>query len=49
MAPEQRSDRWRAWATGPHGETVEGEGDVPVAALNALAHELLKRRGSRSG
>jgi hypothetical protein len=49
LAPEQRSDRWRAWATGPHGETVEGEGDVPVAALNALAHELLKRRGSRSG
>jgi limonene-1,2-epoxide hydrolase len=30
LQPEQRSDRWRAWATGPKGERIEGEGERPV-------------------
>jgi hypothetical protein len=34
--------RWRAWASGPAGEQVEGEGDGLIGALNALA------RASRS-
>jgi hypothetical protein len=49
LAPEQRSDRWRAWATGPKGQTVEAEGAGPIAALHALARELLPLRGSASG
>jgi hypothetical protein len=49
QAPEQRSDRWRAWATSPKGERIEGEGEGPVSALNALARELEPRRGSLSG
>lgn len=36
LAPEKRSDRWRAWATSPKGERIEGEGEGPVSALNAL-------------
>jgi hypothetical protein len=49
LQPEQRSDRWRAWATGPKGERIEGEGEGPVSALNALARELEPLRGSLSG
>lgn len=49
LAPEQRSDRWRAWAVGSKGERIAGEGEGPVAALNALARELEPLRGSRSG
>ena len=49
LRPEQRSDRWRAWATGPDGQTIEGEGDGPIAALNALALALRPLRGSASG
>jgi hypothetical protein len=40
LAPEQRSDRWRAWAVGPMGERIESEADGPVAALQALARDL---------
>ncbi len=43
------SDRWRAWASGPKGERIEGEGEGPVSALNALARELEPLRGSLSG
>jgi hypothetical protein len=43
--PDQRSERWRAWAGGPQGETIEGQGEGPSGALNALARELL--RGDR--
>jgi hypothetical protein len=49
LAPEQRSDRWRAWAAGPDGQTIEGEGEGPIAALSALARELRPLRGSVSG
>ncbi|MDP9269998.1 MAG: hypothetical protein M3P14_03335 [Chloroflexota bacterium] len=49
LAPEQRSDRSRAWATSPKGERIEGEGEGPVSALNALARELVPLRGSVSG
>jgi hypothetical protein len=49
LQPEQRSDRWRAWATSPDGERIEGAGDGPIAALKALARELRSLRGSMSG
>ncbi len=49
LQPEQRSDRWRAWATGPDGRRIEGEAEGPVGALNALARELRPVRGSMSG
>ena len=49
LAPEQRSTRWLALATGPTGETIEGEGDGPIGALHALARELLLLRGSMGG
>ena len=49
LAPEQRSDRWLAVAVGPAGEKLEAEGGEPVAALGALARELLPLRGSMSG
>jgi hypothetical protein len=49
LRPEERSDRWRAWAAGPNGQTTEGEGDNPISALHALARELRPRRGSASG
>jgi hypothetical protein len=48
LQPAQRSDRWRAWATGPDEQRIEGEGDGPIAALNALARELRPLRGSRA-
>jgi hypothetical protein len=47
LALQQRSDRWRAWALGPNGQRIEGDG--PIAALNALALELRPLRGSVSG
>jgi hypothetical protein len=49
LAPEQRSDRWRAWAIGPKGERIEGEGEGPISALNALARELEPPRRTMSG
>ena len=49
LAPELRSTRWLALATGPTGETIEGEGDGPIGALHALARELGPLRGSMSG
>jgi hypothetical protein len=48
LAPDERSDRWRTWATGPKGETIEGEGDGPIAALNAVAREPQTVRASAS-
>jgi hypothetical protein len=49
LEPGQRSDGWRAWATGPKGERVEAEGDGHIAALQALAHKLRPVRGSVTG
>lgn len=49
LLPEQRSDRWRAMAAGPNGETMKGEGDDAISALEALARELQVLRGSMSG
>lgn len=49
LRPEQRLDRWRAWAAGPKGDKIEAEGDGPIAALHALARELRPLRGSASG
>jgi hypothetical protein len=43
------SERWRAWATGPKGKMIEGEGVNPIAALYALARELRPLRGSATG
>jgi hypothetical protein len=48
-AVQSGSERWRAWAGGPHGETIEGQGEGPIGALNALARELRAVRGSVSG
>lgn len=48
-AERAESRRWRAWAGGPHGETIEGQGEGPIGALNALARAFLKMRGSVSG
>jgi hypothetical protein len=45
----KNSYRWRAQATGPNGERVDGEGRGPIAALNALGRELGALRGSVSG
>jgi hypothetical protein len=49
LAPAQRSDRWLAVAVGPAGEKLEAEGQVPVAALSALARLLRALRGPMSG
>jgi hypothetical protein len=49
LLPEQRSDRWRAIAAGPNGETVEADDDHAIGALIALARELRVLRGSISG
>lgn len=49
LQSEQRSDRWRASATGPKGERITGEGDGPILALHALARELGPLRGSVGG
>jgi len=48
-AERPESERWRAWAGGPQGETVEGKGEGPSGALNAPTRELLTLRGSISG
>jgi hypothetical protein len=40
LQPQQRSNRWRAWAVGPRGEAVKSEGDGPNGALHALARDL---------
>jgi hypothetical protein len=32
LGPEQRSDRWRAWAVGPNGEKIQAEDAGPIAA-----------------
>jgi hypothetical protein len=49
LRPEQRSDLLRAWATGPRGQAIEGQGVNVIAALHALARELGPLRGSASG
>jgi hypothetical protein len=49
LAPEQRSDRWRAIAAGPKGEKMQGEGDDAISALIALSRTLVEIRGSMSG
>jgi hypothetical protein len=49
LQPDQRSNRWVAIAIGPNGHELAGEGDGEILALNALARELAKIRGSMSG
>ena len=46
LRPEQRSDPWRAWASGANGEKIEAEGGGPIAALRALARVLGLLRGT---
>ncbi len=36
LVPHQRSDRSRAWAAGADGQTIEGEGDGPIAQNGPL-------------
>lgn len=45
LAPELRSDRWLALATGPKGETLENEGNGPLGALQALARDSATAAG----
>lgn len=40
LAPDQRSERWLALATGPNGKTRQGDGEDAISALEALAREL---------
>jgi hypothetical protein len=47
--PVIRSETWVAWARGPNGERVEGQGDNPEQALGDLANKLRPLRGKRSG
>jgi hypothetical protein len=49
LRPEERSDRWRAWAARPNGEKIEAEAGGPEGALHALARELRPLRGAASG
>jgi hypothetical protein len=47
--PIIRAAVWEAWAAGPKGERIEGEGDFPEQALLALAAKLAPLRGKPSG
>lgn len=47
--PVIRSATWVAWARGPAGEQVEGEGESPEQALRALAQKLQAIRGDANG
>jgi hypothetical protein len=38
--PAIRNPGWVAWATGPKGERLQGAGDSPHDALNALTVQL---------
>jgi hypothetical protein len=40
LAPEDRSDRWRALAIGPDGEEAEGRGLTPESAMAELVSSL---------
>jgi hypothetical protein len=48
VAPIIRAAVWVAWARGPNGEHVEGEGDSPHA-LSDLANKLKPVRGDPNG
>jgi hypothetical protein len=37
-----RSESWVAWARGPKGERVDGQGESAEQALNALTYALRK-------
>lgn len=47
--PVIRSDSWVAFARGPEGERMEGQGAYPVAALYDLAEKLRQLRGDPNG
>jgi hypothetical protein len=47
--PVIRSETWVAWARGPKGGRVEGQGDFPEQALLDLAKKLEPLRGKKSG
>ena len=40
--PKIQSESWVAWARGPDGERVDGQGDSPAGALDALANAMRK-------
>jgi hypothetical protein len=40
--PQIRSESWVAWARGPNGQRVEGQGDSAQGALDALADAMRK-------
>ena len=47
--PVIRSETWVAWARGPNGERVEGEGESPAQALSDLANKLRPVQGDANG
>ena len=40
--PQIRSESWVAWARGPNGQRVEGQGESPEGALDALTNAMRK-------
>jgi hypothetical protein len=40
--PQIRSESWVAWARGPNGQRVEGQGGSAEGALDALANAMRK-------
>jgi hypothetical protein len=38
--PRIQSDSWVPWARGPDGERVEGQGQSPEGALDALTNAM---------
>jgi hypothetical protein len=47
--PHVRSEKWVAWARGPIGERVEGEGEIPEQALVDPATKLKAIRPNPNG
>jgi hypothetical protein len=43
------SETWVAWARGPDGGRVEGEGESPEQALADLANKLKPIQGNPNG
>ena len=46
--PQIRSESWVAWARGANGQRVDGQGQSPSGALDALANAMRKRAAKPS-
>lgn len=47
--PAIRTAKWVAWARGPNGERVEGDGESPEQALSDLTKKLKPMQGNPNG